>query len=327
MKLVVWDDCWSPYADMFRAHLGAEWRVEACGADREWLLGRLDDATALTALALPPDALPHARRLKAFLFPGAGLLNSDPSAYPDGCAVVNVYEHEIPVAEYVLMTMLLHATDLLSYRDSFRAGHWDGSGRVGGEPHGELAGRTVGLFGYGRIGQAVAARARAFGMRVAAVSKGRVPASVPQPDFAAGPEGMAAVLQQSDFFVIAAPLTRETRGSIGDAELALLSRHAVLINVSRAEIVCEEDLYTALKSGRLAGAALDVWYRYPPPGETGHGSHFPFHMLPNVICTPHYCAWSGAMIERRISRMAENLNRLSSGQPLESVVLTGTWRA
>jgi phosphoglycerate dehydrogenase-like enzyme len=182
------------------------------------------------------------------------------------------------------------------------------------------------LFGYGRIGQAVAIRARAFGMRIAALSRNPIPKRAPQPDFVAGPGELPELLRQSDFLVIAAPLTAETQGRIGAAEIDLLPRHAVLVNVSRAEIVCEQSLYDALAYGRLAGAALDVWYRYPPPGETGHGSSLPFHTLPNVICTPHCSAWSRAMILRRIGRMCENLNRLVQGEELERVVLVGTWR-
>ncbi len=101
---------------------------------------------------------------------------------------------------------------------------------------------------------------------------------------------------------------------------------AFLINVSRAEIVREQDLYDALACGRLAGAALDVWYQYPKPGETGHGSRLPFHALPNVYCTPHYSAWSRGMILRRIDRMCETLGRLSRGEELERIVLVGRWR-
>jgi phosphoglycerate dehydrogenase-like enzyme len=181
-------------------------------------------------------------------------------------------------------------------------------------PHEELSGRTLGIIGYGRIGQAVAARARAFGMRIAAY------------DGAEGRGALEELLRVSDFVLIAAPLTEETLGMIGRKELALLPEGAFLINVSRAEIVEEESLFRGLESGRLGGAALDVWYRYPKPGETGYGSRFPFHTLPGVYCTPHYSAWSKGMILRRIEKMCENLLRLSRSEELERVVMTGTWR-
>jgi phosphoglycerate dehydrogenase-like enzyme len=137
---------------------------------------------------------------------------------------------------------------------------------------------------------------------------------------------LEAMLRQADFLVIAAPLTGETRGLIGKAEIELLPRQAFVVNVSRAEIIEEAPLYEALESGRLAGAALDVWYQYPKPGEDGYGSRFPFHVLPGVYCTPHYSAWSEGMILRRIGRMCETLKQLERGEELDRVVMVGTWR-
>lgn len=325
-KLLIWSLGWVPYADAFEARLRPDWLVAADAGSLGWLLSEIEDAAALLAIHMPAEALPQARNLQVFLYPGAGLLQDDPKSLPLGCPVVNVYEHESPIAEYVLMTMLAHVTQLCSHLDSFREGHWRGSGRVGGLTHSELAGRTVGIFGYGRIGQAIAMRARAFGMRIAAISRNPIAARAPQPDFAAAPRQLPELLRQSDFFVVAAPLTAETKGRIGAAELALLPPHAMLVNVSRAEIVCEQPLFDALAGGRLGGAALDVWYQYPPPGGTGHGSELPFHRLPNVLCTPHYSAWTGAMVERRIDRMCDTLWRLIHGDELERVALVGTWR-
>jgi phosphoglycerate dehydrogenase-like enzyme len=325
-NVIVWDPAWAPLADEFAAGLDPVWQLLANPGDPGWLLGEIGSADALVAQRIPREALPLAARLRAFHYPGAGVADLDPACYPAGCQVLNVYEHETPIAEYVLMAMLAHTTRLLTYLETFRAGRWDGSGRVGGETHGELTGRTVGMFGYGHIGQAIASRARAFGMRVAAVAKDPVPPHAVQPDFFAGPERLPELLRQSDFFVVAAPATRETEGAIGAAELGLLPAHAMLINVSRAEIVGEQALYDALAGGRIAGAALDVWYQYPPAGQAGHGSRLPFHQLPNVICTPHYSAWSREMILRRIGRMCEALNRLARGEPPERVVLVGSWR-
>ncbi len=313
-KLVVWDHAWAPYKDEFAQRLGGGWQVAAAGGGMEWLLREIEEAAALVAIGLPAEARSRAKRLEVLLFPGAGVLETDPGSVPEGCRVANVYEHETPVAEYTLMMMLAHATKLRERLETFRAGRWDGSGRVGGEPHEELAGRTLGVIGYGRIGRAVAARAQAFAMEVAAF------------DGAGGRAALETVLRESAFLVIAAPLTSETRGMIGEEELALLPAGAFLINVSRAEIVREEALFRALHSGRLGGAALDVWYRYPKAGETGYGSELPFHELANVYCTPHYSAWSKGMILRRIDSMCENLKRLGRGEELERVVMVGTWR-
>lgn len=313
-KLVVWDNAWAPYEEEFARRLGEGWRVAAAGGGVEWLLSEIEEATALVAIGLPEEARSRAKRLEVFLFPGAGVLQTDPKTLPAGCRVVNVYEHETPIAEYALMMMLAHVTRLRAHLETFRAGRWDGSGRVGGVPHEELAEKTVGVIGYGRIGQAIGMRAEAFRMRVAAY------------DGEGGRTALEGVLRASDFLVIAAPLTGASRSMIGKAELELLPEGAFVVNVSRAEIVEEEPLYRALESGRLGGAALDVWYQYPQPGEAGHGSRFPFHEMANVYCTPHYSAWSNGMILRRIARMCENLGRMTRGEGLERVVMTGTWR-
>lgn len=314
-KLLIWDHAWVPYEKEFAHRLGPAWRVVSGAGDLEWLLKEIEDASALLATGLPAEARGRAKRLKAFLFPGAGVMQTDPEALPEGCPVVNVYEHETPIAEYTLMMMLAHVTKLRAHLRSFGEGRWDGSGRVGGAPHGELAGKTVGLLGYGHIGQAVASRARAFGMTVVAVDR-----------TGGGRAELESMLRQSDFLVIAAPLTEKTKGLIGEAELDLLPKGAFLVNVSRAEIIAETPLFRALESGRLGGAALDVWYQYPKPGETGHGSRLPFHNLPNVYCTPHYSAWSEGLIVRRIEKMCETLGRLARGEQLERVVMVGTWR-
>ncbi len=310
-RVLIWDRGWAPHRSEFTSRLGQSWRVEA-GDSEAWLLKEVEDAAAMIALGFPPSAMGHTPALQAFLYPGAGLLTSDPAAYPAGCPVINVYEHETGIAEYVLMMMLAHVTGLRAHLDTFASGRWQGSGRVGGAPHGELSGKTVGILGFGRIGQAVAMRARAFGMTVIGVGRERSETALDD------------MLRQSDFLVVAAPLTAETNGLIDARALTLMRRDAFLINVSRAEVVCEQALYDALSTGRIAGAALDVWYRYPSPGDDGHGSALPFHTLPGVYCTPHYSGWTWGTISRRIDRMCETLARVARGEPLERIVLHGT---
>jgi phosphoglycerate dehydrogenase-like enzyme len=327
-KLIIHDLQWAAYADVFAEALGGGWRVVADLPNLEELKRELPDADALLAVTLPAEAREAARNLKAFLFPGAGILQAEPEDYPCGCAVVNVYEHGAAVAEYVMTAILMHVTEIRRYTESFRGGSWAGSGRTGGAPHHEACGRTVGLVGFGSIGQAVAQRALAFCMRVIAVSDGIVtPASAPRPHFSGTPADLPRILSESDFLVLACPLTPQTRGMLGPEELARMKSSAYLINVSRAEIVDERALYEALRDRRIAGAALDVWYRYPATGdELLHGSSFPFHELPNVVATPHMAGWTSSMVVRRIERMVENLRRYERGEGFERVVMTGSWK-
>ena len=282
------------------------------------------------AHALPNQALRAAKNLKVLLFPGAGVVQRNSNELPLGCVLSNVYEHEAPIAEYVIMAILMFLTRVAQFEQTFREGKWNGTGRVGGEPHEEAQGKTVGLIGYGHIGQAVGKRALAFGMHVLAIKqRPEISENLDVlPHYLGGPDNLEHLLSRSDFVVIACPLTEQTRGWIGARELALMLPHSVLINVARAEIVQEKPLFDVLKNKRIQGAALDVWYQNPKTlGERIHGSHYEFHLLPNVLVTPHlFSAWTGPMIQRRLRKIAHNLMRLEQGLELNRVVLVGSWR-
>jgi phosphoglycerate dehydrogenase-like enzyme len=128
-------------------------------------------------------------------------------------------------------------------------------------------------------------------------------------------------LAEADFVVIACPLTDGTCGLLNSRTLRIMKRSAVLINVSRAEVADEADLYAALEAGVIAGAFLDVWYCYPTGAEEAvPPSRFPFHALPQVYATPHSCAWSTALPYRRYAVVAENIRRHATGEPLLNLV-------
>lgn len=250
--------------------------------------------------------------------PGAGADAVDTEALESDCAVCNVFEHEVPVAEYVLAAVLNHAIGYPGMIRDFAAEKW-GETYFARQPHGEIAGKVIGLVGFGHIGKAVAERARAFGMRVHAVSRSGRAA---QADWAADVSKLPDLLACADFLVIACPLTAETRGLIGVKEFAVMKRSAVLINIGRAQVVDEEALFRALESGRLGGATLDVWYQYPEAASDSQArpARFPFDRLPNVHCTAHSSAWTEAMFDRRYAVIADNLARLHGGQPLRNVI-------
>ena len=110
-------------------------------------------------------------------------------------------------------------------------------------------------------------------------------------------------------------LNDQTRGLLGERELALLKPNAVLVNVARGEIVDEDALYRVLLERRIAGAALDVWYRYPKEPGPNFPSRRPFHELPNVLMTPHVSGWTEGMLEARAKLIAENIERTARGEP------------
>jgi phosphoglycerate dehydrogenase-like enzyme len=263
----------------------------------------------------PPGAAPEFSLLHV---PGAGLDGIALDALHPGTAVCNVFEHEIPIAEYVLASMLELSIDLQGMRARFSPGRWAETYR-NRVAHDEIHGGTMGLIGFGRIGRAIALRARAFGLRILAVDAAQ---GDPGPaDALLPPERLNDVLAAADWLVIACPLTKATHGLIDAQALARMKKSAVLINISRAEIADQAALYAALRDERIGGAVLDVWYRYPQTSDdTVRPADFPFHELPNVVCTPHSSAWTRDLPYRRYRVIASNIDRLRHGEPLINLV-------
>ncbi len=212
----------------------------------------------------------------------------------------------VPIAETVLAYMLAVVKRLPEFLAQQREHRWEKL------PLRELRGLTVGIVGLGDIGSEVARLCRAFGMRVLGLR--RRPASSDAADEVFPPEQLHNLLSQSDFVVVALPLTEETRGIIGREALAAMKPDAWLINIARGALVDEEALVEALREGRIGGACLDVFAEEPLPEDS------PLWDMPNVIITPHN-SWSSPYIEEReIELFLENLRRYVAGEPLRNVV-------
>jgi phosphoglycerate dehydrogenase-like enzyme len=261
-------------------------------------------------------SLPPTPQLRLVHVPAAGLDALELAAVPDGCRVCNVFEHEIGISEYVMAAMFHDVVDLAGKSARFKAGSWAESPRLAAPFRPELAGKTVGSIGYGHIGRAIARRAKAFGMRVMALARTRRDLD-PPPDWLGEPAQLPALLEASDFVVVACPLNDTTRSMIGPAEFARMRPEAVLINVARGPIVDEDALYQALLTRTIRGAVLDTWYQYPGPGNAGvQPSRHPFHELDNVVMTPHCSGWTEGLMERRFAVIADNIERLRDGRSL-----------
>ncbi|MFC4945058.1 NAD(P)-dependent oxidoreductase [Pseudonocardia sp. GCM10023141] len=293
--------------------------AEAAGsAGHDALIGT-DDVVVSLRWSRPDGVIPTFRLLHV---PGAGLDAIDMAALDPQTTIANVFEHEIPIAEFVLARLLEWQIRAAAMQAAFTPSAWPRHYRHR-MPHGELHGTTLGIVGYGRIGQAIAVRAAAFGMRVRAVDD-RVTAAGTAPDGIAelAPAALLPdVVAGCDAVVLACPLTPSTTRLVDASLLDRMPAHAVLVNISRAEIADEAALYTALRTGRIGGAILDVWYRYPTsPREDVAPAQYPFWELPNAWCTPHSSAWTHQLPRRRYAVVAENVNRLVSGEPLRNVV-------
>jgi phosphoglycerate dehydrogenase-like enzyme len=286
--------------------------------DEAGIVARLPEVDVVVTLAFTREMAAAARRLKLVQVPGAGLDRIDRSLVPAGTWLANAYGHETGIAEYVMGALLTWTRDFGRLDARLRQGEWASQWAVGvppPPPAPELGGKTLGILGYGRIGQALARRARAFDMAVCAIRRdvGRS-----DPDglaSVAGPEALDEVLRRADYLAVTLSLSESSRGLLGARELGLMKPTAVLVNVARAEIVDEAALYQALAERTIAGAILDVWYRYP----TAPGPTFParqsFHALPNVLMTPHVSGWTEGMLEARARLIAENIARTARGEP------------
>ena len=300
-------------------YLETSWKIDVADhEDRHELARKLADSDAMISMNWPSD-MPPAPKLKLLQLPGAGTDDIAFEAVPARAAVCNVFEHEIGIAEYVMSAMLQWVIGIPRMDAALRRGEWYGS-HLSGPRHGELFGQTLGIIGYGRIGREVATRARAFGMTVLACS--RTPGSgdglVPQVEPMAQ---LDALLAKADFVLLALPLDSSTAGLIGARELAKMKPGAFIINVARGALINEKALYEACRDRRIAGAAIDTWYRYPAQGQArGEPSSLPFRELDNVIMTPHGSGWTEGLAPRRCRLIARNLDCLARGEPLLNVV-------
>jgi phosphoglycerate dehydrogenase-like enzyme len=299
-----------------RARLGTPYDVIA--ADEAGIVSRLSDVDVLVTMAFTQEMGRAAGRLKLVQVPGAGLDRIDRAAIPAAAWLANAYGHETGIAEYVIGAMLAWTRDFNRLDAALRRGSWESQWAVGVPPPPawpELAGKTLGILGYGRIGQALARRARAFDMEVCAIRRDVTGSGTDGLAFLGGPDALEEVLRRADYLAITLSLTAATRGLLGERELRLMKPTAVLINVSRAEIVGEDALYRALSQKTIAGAALDVWYRYPTGAGPTSPACQPFHELPNVLMTPHVSGWTEGMLAARANVIAENIQRVARGEP------------
>ena len=295
--------------------------------------GPVDDVEVLLRGWLSSDAferlLAHAPRLNWVHSASAGVERAlTPAARERGIVITNargVFSR--PIAEYVMMMILAVSRKLPGLLELQRERTWQPLEGT------ELRDVTVGIVGLGSIGRAVGALATAFGCRVVATRRRPADGSAGgAPDDAAGvaagdadfgevrlhriggPETLPSLLAESDFVVLAAPLTPDTEEMIDAATLALMKPGAWLINVARGRLVDERALIRALRDGSIGGAILDTFRDEPLPPSS------PFYDLPNVIVTPHTSWSSGRVLDRSVELFCDNLRRYAAGEPLLNVV-------
>ncbi len=222
--------------------------------------------------------------------------------------------HAVPISEYVIGAMIAFAK---GFPRAMRA-----QGQRAWRPYWpqELEAMTVGVLGMGAIGARVTQLCRALGMRVLAMrrsAKKRLmgdetgDSSV---DEMLPPSELNYVLSESDYVVVALPLTPETQGLIGEEELRAMKGSAVIVNIGRGAIIDEQALVRALREGWIGGAALDVFQQEPLSAESELWG------LENVLLTPHISGGTPRYMERAVELFCDNLRRYLAGEPLRNVV-------
>jgi phosphoglycerate dehydrogenase-like enzyme len=214
------------------------------------------------------------------------------------------------LGEFALAAILYFAKDFRRMIRNQQAGVWEPFDVM------PVSGHTAGIIGYGDIGRAIAARVRPLGMTVLAVKRHVSPSLAADPlvERVYGPERRFEMLSRCDYVVVAAPLTAETRGMIGEPEFAAMKSTAVVINVGRGPVIEEKALVRALSNGRIKGAALDVFDQEPLP--QGH----PFYQLENVLLSPHCADHTPDWLDNAMRFFVAQFERFRKGEPLLNVV-------
>lgn len=287
-----------------------EWRFYENTAPAE-VKDRISDAdVVVTNKVLVDDrAMAAAGRLKLICVAATGTNNVDlEAAARRGISVCNVRRYATPsVTQHVFALLLALTTRLPEYHDAVRAGRWQRSTHfcLLDFPITELAGKELGIVGYGELGSSVAAVARAFGMGVQVAARPGMRAVPPDR------VPLDALLGQVDVLSLHCPLTDETRGLIGEAELASMRAQALLINTARGGIVDEAALARALRERRIAGAGVDVLSLEPPRA----GNPLLAGDIPGLIVTPHTAWASREARQRLIDGLRDNITAFLADQP------------
>jgi len=299
--------------EMLKEHFEVEVWPEEREIPREVLLEKVRDVDALVTMLserIDGEVFDNAPRLRIVANYAVGYDNVDvEEATRRGIYVTNTPDVLTNATADFAWTLLLATARRLIEADSFtRSGEWRRKG-IAWHPlmflgH-DVYGKTIGIIGFGRIGQAVARRAKGFGMKILYYSRTRKPEA--EEELKAEFKPLEELLKESDFVVLAVPLTKETYHMIGERELKLMKPTAILVNIARGKVVDTEALIKALKEGWIAGAGLDVFEEEPYYNEE-------LFSLKNVVLAPHIGSATFGAREGMAELVARNLIAFKNGE-------------
>jgi glycerate dehydrogenase len=285
-----------------------EWRFHEATSAHE-VADRIRDASIVVSnkVMLDEQALRSAPDLRLVCIAATGTNNVDLAAATRlGIGVCNVRAYATSsVTQHVFALILALTTRLIEYRDAVRAGRWQKSSQfcLLDYPITELAGKVMGIVGYGELGRSVARVAESFGMEVKlsgrpeTIADGRLP--------------LPELLSIADIVSLHCPLSPQTHHLIGMREFGLMKKTAILINTARGGIVDESALACALKQGMIAGAGIDVLSHEPPAA----GNPLLADDVPHLLITPHIAWASREAKQRMLDEVSENIGCFLRGEP------------
>jgi phosphoglycerate dehydrogenase-like enzyme len=327
LKILVTDPTMIMHERYLRQSLPADVEWVFVDAPEESALGDLlSDSDVYVGYQLSETMGQAARKLKLLQVSGTGTDEIDFASLHGDVVVANTFNHERSIAEWVVMAMLALGRQLIPSDRHLRMGIWDSIFHDPAQQlYPTLRNKTLCLVGFGHIGREIALLVGPFEMDVRAVKR-RLDVDLTTShglSFIGGLSDLPRLLKEADYLVLALPVEPETRGLIGRPQLATMKTSAYLLNVARAGLVDEDALYDALAGGRIAGAALDVWYQYPREKD-GSGQALPgnrrFQVLDNVIMTPHSSGSTEETYRLRAADVAQNIKRFLTSEPLVNVI-------
>jgi phosphoglycerate dehydrogenase-like enzyme len=305
-----------------KAKLNLEFIIPETG-ERENIKKYLKEVEVVIGGTFTKEDLEQAKKLKLIQIPFAGVDKLDFSLYknyPD-IFICNIHANKFAVAEHAFALILALAKNIVINDRDLRLGRWHGFSTR--EPTIQLQGKSLGIIGLGSIGWEIAKIGHALGMKVFALKRKIEEKDLENKtilEFLGEKKDLEKVIKESDFIVAAVPLTRETKGLIGEKELKLM-KGKYLINISRGTVIDEEALFKSLKERNLAGAAIDTWYQYPTSKQREVlPSKFDFHKLENIVMSPHTAGYTDRALEENIKFVFDNIVKIYYGEEPENQI-------
>ena len=294
--------------------------IPSIGTDSE-LVDLAKDVDIIVSTKLSAIVAENAPKLKLLQKTGAGVDDMPFEVLREDTFIANTSgSNPAPLAEGAVALVLALSKRIVPRHLRFKQGRENTRGVL-------LQGKIAGVLGMGAIGTEVALRLKALGMKVMGlrrVKDERLRKKIGI-DWLGGVDELDYLLSQSDFLVVTVPLTLDTKGMIGEREFNLMKEGSYVVNVARAAILQEKPFYDALKSGKLRGAAIDVWWQphfWDPLWnvEGNPASKYPFWELDNVICIPHQIGSSDIQSDAALKIILENIMRIRDGKtPINQV--------